>query len=79
MCARRSSPRIDAVDTVPQPQRGDWVEVTSPSGGAPRRGQILDVLGPAERPHYRVRWDEEHVSLFYPADHTVVIRRESEA
>ncbi|HEY7966758.1 MAG TPA: DUF1918 domain-containing protein [Solirubrobacteraceae bacterium] len=51
---------------------GDWLLVDSASGPS-RRGQILEVLGPAARPHYRVRWDEEHVSLFFPEGHTHVI------
>ena len=52
---------------------GDWVEVDAPSGATARRGQILEVLGPPARPHFRVRWDEEHVSLFFPEGHTHVI------
>lgn len=27
---------------------------------------IEEVLGPSDRPHFRVRWDEEHVTLFWP-------------
>jgi Domain of unknown function (DUF1918) len=53
---------------------GDWIEVSSTSGAPPRRGQIVRILGPADRRHYEVRWDEQHTSLFYPAEHTTVIR-----
>ena len=52
---------------------GNWLEVDAPSRATARRGQILEVLGPPARPHFRVRWDEEHVSLFFPEGHTHVI------
>jgi Domain of unknown function (DUF1918) len=54
---------------------GDWVEVHGPSGGPSRRGQIIEVLGHAEHEHYRVRWDEKHESIHYPADGTVIVKR----
>jgi hypothetical protein len=53
---------------------GDWVEVHQIGGGAPRRGQVLEVLGQPGHEHYRVRWDEEHESIHFPADGTVVLR-----
>ena len=52
---------------------GDWLEVSARPGAIPRRGQILDVLGRAAHTHYRVRWDEEHESLFYPADRAAIV------
>ena len=54
---------------------GDWLEARSISGGPPHRGQIVEVLGAPSHRRYRVRWDEEHESLVYPADGVVVIRR----
>ena len=48
---------------------GDWIEVHPLAvGQPPRRGQILEVLGARGHEHYRVRWDEVHESIFYPAD-----------
>jgi hypothetical protein len=45
-------------------------------GDQERSGLILEVLGTPGHEHYRVRWDEEHESIFYPgADAT--IRREA--
>ena len=35
-------------------------------GDAPRTGEIVEVLGGPERPHYRVHWDDGHESVFYP-------------
>ncbi len=54
---------------------GDWLEVGGPPGVPRRRGQILEVLGSAGHVHYRVRWDEEHESLFYPTDGVTISSR----
>ena len=55
-------------------EAGDWVEVAAAGDGSPRRGMILEVLGEGSHTHFRVRWDEEHVSLFYPAERHFVVR-----
>jgi hypothetical protein len=52
---------------------GDWVEVNVIGGGPSRRGMILEVLGAPGHEHYRVRWDEEHESLHFPAQGTRVL------
>ena len=52
---------------------GQWIEVHSPGGGPPRRGLILEVLGAARHEHYRVRWTDEHESIYFPADGAVII------
>ena len=45
---------------------GDVVVVHGHSTGQPERtGVILEVLGARGHEHYRVRWDEEHESLFW--------------
>ena len=45
---------------------GDVVVVHGHSTGQPERtGVILEVLGAPGHEHYRVRWDEEHESLFW--------------
>lgn len=33
-----------------------------------RAGVILEVLGEPDHVHYRIRWDEEHESLFWPGE-----------
>ncbi len=55
---------------------GDWIEVNVIGGGASRRGQVVEVLGAPGHEHYRVRWDEEHESLHFPAQGTRVLREE---
>ncbi|HLE98668.1 MAG TPA: DUF1918 domain-containing protein [Gaiellaceae bacterium] len=55
---------------------GDWVVVHGRAVGKPgRTGQILEVLGEPGHEHYRVRWDEEHESIFYPSS-DATIRKE---
>ena len=56
---------------------GDWLEVGGPPGTMARRGQVLEVLGAAGHTHFRVRWDEEHESLFYPTDGAVIVHQAS--
>ena len=55
---------------------GDWIEVHSPGGGPPRRGQVLEVIGGRGHEHYRVRWTDEHESIYYPADGAVIVPAE---
>ena len=58
-----------------QPRRGDWLEVNGVPGYPPRRGQSLEVLGSPGHPHSRVRWDEQHESLHFPAQGTAIVHR----
>ena len=52
---------------------GDVVVVHGHSTGDPERtGVILEVLGSSGHEHYRVRWDEEHESLFWPGSDATV-------
>ena len=53
------------------PHEGDSIEVAGLPGNAPRRGQILEVLGEGEHVRYRVRWDERHESVFFPTEEGV--------
>jgi len=54
------------------PRAGDWIEARGVQGQASRRGEILEVLGREGHEHYRVRWDEQHESIVYPADGVIV-------
>ncbi|HEY7934162.1 MAG TPA: DUF1918 domain-containing protein [Solirubrobacteraceae bacterium] len=65
-----SNPSVEERGSTPAP--GDWIEVDASEGPA-RRGVILEVLGEGSHTHFRVRWDEEHISLLYPADRGFVI------
>ena len=41
-------------------------------GDVPKLGEILEILGQVERPHYRVRWEDGRESIFYPGSDAVV-------
>lgn len=41
-------------------------------GGGSRSGEILEVLGEAGHEHYRVRWEDDRESVFYPGNDAVV-------
>ena len=58
---------------------GDWVEARGIYGQPARRGQIIELLGHDRHERYRVRWDEKHESILYPADGVVVIPRRGSA
>ena len=51
---------------------GDWVETRGLHGQPARHGQIVELLGHPGHEHYRVRWDEQHVSILYPADGVII-------
>ena len=63
----------DPPDAAGQPD--DWIEVDSTHEGSPRRGLILEVLGEGRHTHFRVRWEDEHVSLFYPAEQGFIVHQ----
>jgi hypothetical protein len=51
---------------------GDWIETRGLHGQPARRGQIVELLGDQGHEHYRVRWDEQHESILYPADGVII-------
>lgn len=54
-------------------EKGDIVEVSGRRVGDPgRKGEILEVLGAAAAPHYLVRWEDGHESVFYPGEGTTI-------
>jgi hypothetical protein len=57
------------------PRAGDVVEISGHRvGEAGRVGEILEVMGDSVAPHYRVRWEDGHESIFYPSSDAVVRR-----
>jgi hypothetical protein len=52
---------------------GDWLEVEGAAGRPSRRGQIVAVVGRPGHVRFRVRWDEEHESFVYPAEHGAIV------
>jgi hypothetical protein len=69
-----SNPGLEQSDETPRV--GDWIEVNASEGSA-RRGVILEILGEGRHTHFRVRWDEEHVSLFYPANRGFIVHHKA--
>jgi RimK family alpha-L-glutamate ligase len=54
---------------------GDEIVITGHSvGDSPRTAVILEVLGEAGHERYRVRWEDDHESIFFPADDAVIRR-----
>jgi hypothetical protein len=72
--------RLENEHQVPygEARQGDWVEADASRGASAHRGMILEVLGSPGHEHFRVRWDEAHESIFYPADGVRVYRGEAE-
>ncbi len=65
-----------AQDT-PRAHVGDLVIVEGHRIGEARRiGEILEVLGEAGHEHYRVRWDDDHESVFYPSSDSTIQKAE---
>jgi hypothetical protein len=51
---------------------GDRIKARGLHGHPSRRGEIVELLGSANREHYRVRWDEKQESIVYPADGVII-------
>ena len=50
-----------------QAKAGDWLVVSAHRvGDVERRGEILEVHGPAGAPPYLVRWSDGHESIVHP-------------
>ena len=59
-----------------QPARpGDEIVIAGHSvGTAARTAVILEILGDAGHERFRVRWEDGHESIFFPADDAIVRR-----
>lgn len=68
-------------EKLDQANVGDIVEITGHRIGEGRRtGEILEILGDASRPHFRVRWTDGSESIFYPStDATIRSSRAAKA
>ena len=52
---------------------GDVIVVAAHRVGEPERtAEIVEVLGDAARPHFRVRWDDGRETIFYPGSDAIV-------
>ena len=46
--------------------------IPTPSASRPEPGLILEVIGSPGHERYRVRWDEEHESIYYPGSDATI-------
>jgi len=54
-------------------EAGDVVVVAAHRVGESERvAEIVEVLGDPGRPHFRVRWEDGRVTLFYPGSDAIV-------
>jgi hypothetical protein len=54
---------------------GDWLQAKGLPGCPSRLGQIVEVIRTGGCERYRVRWDETHESICYPADGVAILPR----
>lgn len=63
----------DTLQRQARARAGDLVVISGHRvGGAERVGEILEVVTQDQSEHYRVRWDDEHESWFYPGSDAIV-------
>lgn len=56
-------------------QVGDEIVITGHTvGDAPRTAEILEILGEPGHERFRVRWEDGHESIFFPADDATIHR-----
>ena len=54
---------------------GDRIEITGHAvGDTPRSGEIIEVLGEPGHEHFRVRWEDGHESITFPAEDASISR-----
>jgi hypothetical protein len=54
---------------------GDRIEIVGHTvGDAPRNGEIIELLGEPGHEHFRVRWEDGHESISFPAEDAVISR-----
>jgi Domain of unknown function (DUF1918) len=64
--------------TQEQVKAGDVIVVEGHRVGEVRRkGEIIEVLGEGEHVHYRVRWEDDHETVFYPSSDATIRRAET--
>ena len=57
---------------------GDRVYARGIHGETAREGEIVEILGEAGHERFRVRWDEQHESILFPADGVTIVPRRHE-
>lgn len=65
--------------TLHEVGQGDVIVVSGRRVGEPgRMGEVLEVLGQEDHPHYSVRWEDGHQSILYPGASTSISRRHTD-
>lgn len=59
---------MTTIHSTADAQVGNWLEACGLHGRPARRGEIIEVLGQPGHQRYRVRWDDQHESVVFPAD-----------
>ena len=60
-------------ETVFRGQIGDLVVIEGHRVGQGQRiGEVLEVLGEPGHEHYRVRWEDERETVFYPSNDAII-------
>jgi hypothetical protein len=63
------------MDKTNAAQVGDLVVITGHRvGDAEQTGEILEVLGEPPHERYRVRWGDDHESIFFPGSDATIRR-----
>lgn len=57
----------------PATRPGDTLQARGIHGESPRSAEILEVLGRPGHERYRVRWEDGHESIVFPADGVSII------
>lgn len=47
-------------------------------GDSRRAGEIIEVLGTPGHEHYRVRWDDDRETVFYPSSDATIHKHEAD-
>ncbi len=60
-------------ESVFRGQIGDLVVIEGHRVGQGQRiGEVLEVLGEPGHEHYRVRWEDERETVFYPSNDAII-------
>jgi len=66
---------MNAMQSTVEAHAGDLLDAHGSHGKPSRRGEILEVLGEAGHEHFRVRWDDQHESIVYPAEGVTIVHQ----
>jgi hypothetical protein len=72
-CSTRRLIKVSESSKEFRAHTGDVIVIDGHRVGAqPRLGEILEVLGEPDHERYRVRWDDDRETVFYPGSDAIV-------